>query len=44
MMTDLKEQQVCIKSWNRLGTAASERHQMLKITFTEETMGRTQTF
>jgi hypothetical protein len=43
-MADLKEQRICVKFCFRLGKTASETHEMIKTTFGDNAMGRTQTF
>jgi hypothetical protein len=42
-MADLKKQCLCIKFCSILGKSASKVHEMLKTSFGENTMGRTQT-
>jgi hypothetical protein len=41
VMTDLKEQRICVKFCSRLGKPASETHEMLKSGFGDNAMGRT---
>jgi hypothetical protein len=43
-MADLKEQRICVKFCFRLGKTASEKHEMLKTAFGDNSMRRTQTF
>jgi hypothetical protein len=45
-MTDVKEQQICIKFCFKLGKTAAETHQMLmlKEAFGDNTLGQTQTY
>ena len=43
-MTDLKEQRVCVKFCFRLGKTAAETVTMLKETFKDEAMGKTQVY
>jgi hypothetical protein len=43
-MVDLKEQHICMKFCFKLRKTASEMHEMLKIAFGDNAMGRTQMF
>jgi hypothetical protein len=43
-MADLKEQCICVKFCFKLSKTASEMHGMLKTAFSDNAMGRTQTF
>ena len=43
-MADFHEQSACIKFCFKLGKTATESYEMLKTTFGEQVMGRSQTF
>jgi hypothetical protein len=43
-MADLKQQRICVKYCSKLGKTALETHEMLKTTFGDNAMERTQTF
>jgi hypothetical protein len=43
-MTDVKEQQICIKFCFKLGKTAAETHTMLKEEFGDNALGQTQTY
>ena len=43
-MADFREQSACIKFCFKLGKTATECYEMLKTTFGEQAMGRSQTF
>jgi hypothetical protein len=43
-MADLKEQRICMKFCFKLGKTASETHEMLNTAFSDNAMGKTQTF
>jgi len=43
-MADFREQRACIKFCFKLGKTATECYEMLKTTFGEQAMGRSQTF
>ena len=43
-MADFREQSACIKFCFKLGKTATECYEMLKTTFGERAMGRSQTF
>jgi len=43
-MADFREQRACIKFCFRLGKTANECYEMLKASFGEQAMGRSQTF
>ena len=44
VMADFHEQSACIKFCFKLGKTATESYEMLKTTFGEQVMGRSQTF
>ena len=43
-MTDVKEQQICIKFCFKLGKTALETHRILKEAFGDNALGLTQTY